>query len=349
MTSTLRQKFLEFTEQQAKADVAGIESQVLLVDSMNTYIRCFAASTQMDENGNHIGGVAGYLKSVGATVRSFRPTRVVCVFDGAGGSARRRKLHPEYKENRKTMVRLNRTYDFSSLEEEKHSMKQQMALLVAMLETLPVNIFSVENIEADDTIAYLSKIVQERGGNSIIMSTDKDFLQLVNDNCSVYNPIKKKMYQPPQVLDDYGVHPNNFLLYRIMEGDVGDNIAGIKGIAKKTLVKNFPYLTDEEVKTVQDIITDCYVDGKPKNKACEKIIEGHSSGLLVKNEKLMDLQNINIAGSTKLKILDSYDKKPHKLNKEELTNLIHQNMLGSSFGDFNAWVRNTWIPLTRFG
>ena len=62
------------------------------------------------------------------------------------------------------------------------------------------------------------------------MSTDKDFLQLVDENIRVYSPTKKLMYDEERVLDEYGIPSTNFLLYRILDGDKSDGIPGIKGV-----------------------------------------------------------------------------------------------------------------------
>ena len=62
------------------------DSKVLIVDGMNLFIRTFSAIPTLNENGQHIGGLSGFLQSLAATVRMVNPTRVVVVFDGKGGS-----------------------------------------------------------------------------------------------------------------------------------------------------------------------------------------------------------------------------------------------------------------------
>ena len=89
-----------------------------------------------------------------------------------------------------------------------------MRRLSEYLETLPVTTMVIDHIEAEDTFAYLTTLVRERGGQSYIMSTDRDFLQLVNDDVAVWSPTKKKLYFKNDVVEEYGVSANNFLLYR---------------------------------------------------------------------------------------------------------------------------------------
>jgi 5'-3' exonuclease len=189
-------------------------SRVLLIDAMNLFIRSYAAVPSMDDDGRHIGGMLGFLKSLGLAIRTFKPTRCIVVFDGKGGSQRRRKIYPQYKANRKPPVRLNRAYDMTTDEQEKENMKWQLVSLIEMLECLPVTVFAMENIEADDVIAYLSQLVTEEGGHSIIYSTDKDFYQLASDKVKVYSPIKKKTYDVDAIMEEFGIHPNNFSFFQ---------------------------------------------------------------------------------------------------------------------------------------
>ena len=80
---------------------------MLIIDDLNTFIRVFSVIPTTNDDGTHIGGIVGFLKSIGYTINMFRPTRLIIVFDGKGGSSRR-KLYQEYKFKRKTNIRLNR-------------------------------------------------------------------------------------------------------------------------------------------------------------------------------------------------------------------------------------------------
>ncbi len=68
----------------------GYNSRVLIIDALNTFMRSYSAIPSLDDDGHHIGGMSGFMKSLGFAIRSFKPTRVVLVFDGKGGSQRRR-------------------------------------------------------------------------------------------------------------------------------------------------------------------------------------------------------------------------------------------------------------------
>ena len=273
-------KLKEFNNHKAAPiDNVGINSRVLLVDSLNNFIRNFAANSAMNENGDHVGGVVGFLKSTGQVARQFHSTRVICVFDGAGGSQRRRRLYEGYKNNRRPMEHLNRTYDFKDAAEEKEALKWQLHLLIDLLEHLPVSVFSLDNIEADDAIAYLAELTQQRGGKATILSTDKDFLQLVSENCEVYNPIKKKIYDANTVVEEYGIHPNNFLLFRMVEGDKSDNIPGVKGVGQATLLKLFPALRESKQLTISDLLDVCHTNEDiTDSSGCKKLLVANENG-----------------------------------------------------------------------
>src|ERR1019366_2693479 len=158
----LSDKLEEFKKTHDFTQNEKLNDRVLLVDSLNTFIRCHSAISEMNPEGMLIGGVCGYLKSVGSYLRKFRPTRVVCVFDGVGGSAKRRKLYEGYKDNRRMMERLNRAYELHTADEEHAMIKWQMSILIQALDLLPTTTYAIENIEADDTIAYLARVIQDK-------------------------------------------------------------------------------------------------------------------------------------------------------------------------------------------
>ena len=102
-------------------------SRVLIIDGLNTFIRCWTSTPTLNDDGDHVGGVTGTLKSIGYAIRQTQPTRVIVAFDGQGGSKMRKKIYSEYKANRaKSKLRMNRAYnEMMNDEEERESMKRQ--------------------------------------------------------------------------------------------------------------------------------------------------------------------------------------------------------------------------------
>ena len=181
-------------------------SEVLLVDGLNTFFRSFMAVPSLNDNGLHVGGIAGFLQSVGYATKLLNPTRIVVVFDGHGGSMKRRKIYPQYKDKRVTKLRYNRSYEeLTNDAQEDKNIQVQLMRVVGYLETLPITVMSVDHVEADDTIAYLAQDYFKDSNKVYIMSSDRDFLQIVNDKIQVWSPTKKKLYGCGEILMEYGI------------------------------------------------------------------------------------------------------------------------------------------------
>ena len=320
-----------------------LNDRVLIIDGMNTFIRSFAAIPTMDENGNHIGGVTGFLKSVGYVIRKFKPSRVYVIFDGKGGSKRRREIYPDYKSGRKPLTRLNRTYDMTTEQDEQDLMRYELVIVAKALMKLPITTITLDHVEADDIISYIAQHVVENGGESIIYSTDKDFLQLVGDGIKVWNPVRKKTYIPETVLEDYTIHPNNFLLYRALTGDISDNLPGIKGLGMKTLLKFMPGFATEEKLDLDDVIT---VAESSKSKVILKIVDQKEN--IQRNLILMSLLSVMMSDNNKLKVLNKINKPQLFLKKYDLTKLLIETNILPSMQNYDSWVVSTFNSLTRF-
>mgnify|MGYP001195028871 FL=1 len=342
MTQDLLEVFqsMDFSD---KDEGIALNDRVLIIDGMNTFIRSFAAIPTMDENGNHIGGVTGFLKSVGYVTRKFKPSRVYVIFDGKGGSKRRRDIYPDYKAGRKPLTRLNRTYDMTTEQDEQDLMRYELVIVAKALMKLPITTITLDHVEADDIISYIAQHVVEGGGESIIYSTDKDFLQLVGDGIKVWNPVRKKTYIPETVLEDYTIHPNNFLLYRALTGDTSDNLPGIKGLGIKTLLKFMPGFVTEEKLTLDDVIT---IAESSKSKVMSKIVDQKET--IQRNLILMSLLSVMISDNNKMKILNKINSPQLSLHKYGLTKLLIETNILPSMQNYDSWVVSTFNSLTRF-
>jgi 5'-3' exonuclease len=320
--------------------------RVLFIDALNTFLRSYAAVPSMDDNGNHIGGMSGFMKSLGLAIRTFKPTRCVVVFDGKGGSQRRRKIFPEYKANRKPAVRLNRAYDLTTDEQERENMKWQLISLVEILECLPLTILAIDNVEADDVIAYMTQLVTTEGGESIVYSTDKDFFQLVAHNVKLYNPVKKKTYTEEVIVEEFGIHPKHFHFYRALDGDKSDNIDGVKGVGKTSLVKYLPEIADPSQDISFDFVREKYKDTKKLPKMIENILSNED--ILKRNLYLMNLHEGVMSSDARIRVADTFNKRWTDFKKSDLTKLLIQTKLYLSFPNYDSWLAQTFNPLWRF-
>jgi len=320
-------------------------SDILLVDGLNTFIRSFMAMPSMNDDGMHTGGIAGFLKSVGYAIKLINPTRVIIVFDGNGGSQKRRKIYPEYKKGRKTKIKFNRTYeDLSSSELEQKNLRLELMRLVNYLNVLPVTIMAIDNIEADDTIAYLSEETF-KDSNITIMSTDKDFLQLASDRVKIWSPVKKKIFGCKEIVDEYGITCNNFIYYRILEGDVSDNITGIDGVGIKRVLQSYPFLGENKQVTLQEIYN--YSENyKGKYKIYERVLDNKL--LIERNYELMQLKSSSIQSFTQLRIEEIIKKQVPKIDKMTFSKLITEDKMWNNIPNYMVWLNETWGKLNSF-
>lgn len=305
--------------------------KVLIIDGLNTFIRVFSVIPTTNDDGIHIGGIVGFLRSIGYTINMIRPTRVIIVFDGKGGSNRRRKIYPEYKQNRKTKYRVNRSNSFASQDDEKMNMIMQIQRVVEYLDTLPVTVLSYDNIEADDTIGYICRQVLT-DSQITIMSTDKDFLQLANGRIKIWSPTKKKMYDENKVLDEYGISSHNYIWYRVLDGDKSDNISGVRGFGLKTIQKKLPFLSENRIVKLDEVL-----DELPEHKDTIEL-----------NYKLMQLSDVDISGSTKTKIIDAVNSPINRLIKFKFEKMFLEDKLFTALPNVTSWLLNNFNQLNSY-
>jgi DNA polymerase-1 len=318
-----------------------LNSRVLLIDSMNTFLRSFAIIPAINPQGNHIGGLVGFMKSLGYAIKLIQPTRVILVFDGQGNITNRRNTYSDYKANRQ-IKRITNFNVFSTLEEESDSVSTQMLRLLDYLKTLPVNISIIDKIEADDTIAYLSQKLKD---DVIIYSADQDFLQLVNKRITVYSPIKKKFYRPQDVYDQYGLYPQNFITMKCLMGDKSDNLPGVKGLGPKKLMKYFPELASNKKFTLNEAY----------NKATEKVEEHGIYGnvhlfkkQLEINYELMSLEDIELLEKDQQELDELINTAPYNFKKNKFLEMYEKDLLGRGIPNTEFWLSEVFSYLQNY-
>ena len=325
-------------------DQRGVQDSILIIDGLNTFLRSFTMINHINPDGHHIGGLTGFLKSVGYAIKMIDPTKVIIVFDGAGGSNSKRNLYPEYKANR-NKSRMTNYSIFSSKDEENESINNQMARLIQYLQCLPVTLISVDGVEADDVIGYLVGKFEKYSTKEItILSADKDFLQLVSNKVQVYSPTKKKIYKPKDVLDEFGVSSYNFVNYKILMGDSSDNLPGVLGLGPKKLVKLFPELASNIPATLESIIEKSN-ELSNEHVLYSKIVERKHQ--LEINSKLMNLQTIPLSPENMEKIKHDFNSS-YELNNHAFMGMYLIDKLGESIPNTPNWLNQVFGPLNNF-
>ena len=322
------------------------DSHLLVIDGLNTFIRVFSAVPALNDDGQHIGGVTGFLRSVAAVVRLIKPTRCIIVFDGKGGSRRRKDIYPEYKANRANKTAFNRYQEFASLEDEQDSMRRQFGRVIQYLNCLPVTTLSIDNVEADDIMAYIANEIYTDDKNRVtICSTDRDFLQLVNNRISVWSPIKKKMYTPSVMQEEFGFSSKNYLLYRSFIGDKSDNIPGLKGVGPKSLIKYFPVFSEDRELTVEEIVQ--YANDVDKKYKVHTLVSENKE-LLELNYKLMQLKEVDINGNAKMLTMNKVQGDIDKMNVLEFKKMFMADKMYTVIKDLDSWLNSSFNSLNAF-
>ena len=318
--------------------------RILIIDGLNTFIRSFVVVPTVNEHGTHVGGITGFLMSIGYAIRNIKPTRVIICFDGKGGSQRRRKLFPDYKATRRVKHRMTRINEFNSVDDERVAMAQQLQRLSQYLEQLPITVMSIENIEADDAMAYISQQIYPKS-QCILMSTDKDFLQLVDDRVQVWSPTKKKFYGRETISEEFSIESKNFLMYRVITGDSSDNIPGIRGAGTKTLMKRLPLLFEQDKVSLDNILE--YIEkNNDGTKLAKDILD--SKDILELNFKLMQLEDVDISGRSKESINNICSQDIPKLVKPNFMKMLLEDSINMNIKNPELWLKDTFSMLNTF-
>ena len=332
-------KLLNNMDEQGEDTVEG--ERILMIDGLNLFFRNFAILNMVNPDGVHIGGLGGFFRSLGAMIRQMQPTQVYVIFDGAGSSNNRKNLLPEYKSGR-DLQRITNWDAFDDKDDEDDAKVDQMIRIIQYLKTLPVKVATLDKVEADDIIAYLSDVIPQKKEDKVfIVSSDKDFLQLINENVIVYRPMEKEYYTTDTVVEKFKMSPNNFILYKTLMGDNSDKVAGIKGLGPKKLYKLFPELSERDM-TLDDIYKICEEKFK-ENVIYARILQNFSS--IETNFKIMDLSKPMIDENDK-KYLDSVVKSKDILYlPDQFISMYNQDQLGGIIRNLDFWVKDCFESL----
>jgi DNA polymerase-1 len=325
-----------------KEDAPTIESErYLLIDGLNLFFRNFSAINTVNSKGIHIGGLGGFLRSLGSLIHHTQPTQIVIVFDGSGSSNNRKNIIPEYKSGR-NITRVTKHELFDNLEEEDESKIEQIIRIIQYLKTLPVKVITLKKVEADDVIAFLSDKLPEKDSDRVfIVSSDKDYLQLINEQIIVYRPIEKEFFTEDTVKDKFNLYPHNFIIYKTLLGDQSDSLPGIKGLGAKKLFKLFPELSDQKL-SLDDIFE------LSQERIKEHIIYARILSdirVLEDKYKIMDLSNPMIDDESKIKLLSLIKDLPLEYHPDEFIKMYHEDQIEGLIKNVEFWLKNHFQSL----
>ena len=254
-------------------------NKIILIDGHNLLFRMFYGIPSPIKNtkGKEIRGLIGFIGSLKKIVDEFRPYLLIVVFDSQTSKDSNLKIDINYKRNR---------VDYTNISEDDNPFSQ-LPLIKKALEYLNIYYLEVENYEADDYIASI--INNNRENQYIIVSTDSDFIQLVDNNIFLYVPRGKKsvLYTPEEVVKKYNIPPTKYVIFKSLVGDKSDNIKGVKGIGNIIAAKILNY------SSIQN-----YIFNNPDSRFVKLLIDNEE--IILKNQKLICMSN-NIDTSKKKK------------------------------------------------
>jgi len=315
----------EEIEKEQFFDYSPYYGSFLLIDGQNAFTRAWCMSPAVGNNGEPTGGILGFFKILQKQIRELKPCRIIVVWDG--GNQKRRVINPDYKNNRK-QVRLNRSFQLSQDEEQKNKQKQ-WERVVEYINNLPMIQLLESGYECDDIIAYICKQSSLKDKKKIILSSDKDFLQLLDENTFIKRPNKEGLYDVSRCVEEYDIHPNNFAYAKAIAGDPSDSIYGIDGAGFKTIAKRFSFVKDERKSTLHDFLGFAHQqreEGK-KLKLYDEILSEENRQLLETNYRIIQLYNTEMLDETKQNIETNISNFSPEYSKMLLINLMKDDQI----------------------
>jgi DNA polymerase I len=205
----------------------GSAKRLFLLDGHSLSYRAFFAlpTTLATSSGQVTNAVYGFTSMLLKLLAEEKPDLIAVAFD-VGAPTVRLEKYAEYKAGRP---------------EAPDEFRQQLGLIVEVLETLRIPVIGVEGHEADDAIATLAVRAVERGLEAVIVTADRDFFQVVGPGITVMFNVKGisdiKLYDEVAVRERFGLPPSRYLDYLALKGDPSDNIPGVPGVGEKTASK----------------------------------------------------------------------------------------------------------------
>ncbi len=201
----------------------------LLVDGFNLAYRCFFAIPALSRaDGFPTNALHGWVRSLWMLNDQERPDATTIFFD-LGGSQRHVALHAEYKAQRKEMP---------------GDLEKQVPHLKTLSQLLGFKVVEQRGVESDDLLASEAVALARDGHEALIVSSDKDFFQLVNERLSIMLPPPSanpkagwRKLNADGVKEKFGVPPSQIAEYLALVGDTSDNIPGVAGVGPKTAAK----------------------------------------------------------------------------------------------------------------
>ena len=195
---------------------------LVLIDASGWLFRAYHALPPLTTaRGEQTGAVYGFSNMLRKLLKDYAPQQIAVVFD-APGKTFRDELYPEYKANR---------------DATPEDLNAQFPMIAELVEAMGLPLLAIAGVEADDVIGTLAKQADAAGHEVLIVTSDKDLAQLVNQRVSLLDTMKSRRLDPAGVVEKFGVPPERIIEYLALIGDTSDNIPGVPLVGPKTAAK----------------------------------------------------------------------------------------------------------------
>lgn len=311
-------------------------SNILIIDGTAVFVRNWIQNPSMNDNGEPVGGIVGFLHTLYEMIDTFEPTRIIVAFDGKAPLDWRRSIYPDYKKDRFADLKFNRQYTILTNDDELKYLKNQFVTLYSILTNLPVTILSVERFESFDTIYHFIKNNLTDESKCTIISNNVDYLQLLKTNITLYSPYKKIKY-------DFNtgdeISPIMMYYFNVIHGKKNYNIPGVKNVGIKKFTKLFD-CTQTNL-TIDDLFSVCELNQKSSTVYRNILLNRE---LIDKNILMMSANHIY--GDDVIEILvNAYNGTDTKFNKIKLLETLNHYKMMHSIKDFDFILDYTFSKL----
>ncbi len=240
------------------------DKKVVVVDSHSLIYQVFHAMAPMTSpDGRTIHAVYGFTRDILDIIKKYQPDYLICAFDRSEVTFRN-ELYDQYKAHRDPMP---------------DELRSQIPMIRQLVDALEIPILDLDGFEADDILATISASVDQAGGYCWLVTSDKDCRQLLSERVNLLNLRKHKFYGPAELIEDWGIRPDQVVDFQAMVGDKADNVPGIATIGPKTATQLLA-----EFDTLEGVLANT---DKIKGKKAERIRESVDVALL--SQKLVRL------------------------------------------------------------
>ncbi len=192
---------------------------VYVIDAHSLIFQVYHAMPEMSgPTGKPVNAIFGFLRDMLQLIRNQHPDYLFCAFDLPGPTFRH-EMFSNYKADRAEMP---------------DDLRPQIPEIRRLLDSLTIPVVALENYEADDVMATMAKMIEQHGGQCVLVTNDKDCRQLISEHVQLFNIRKNEFMDASALMVDWGIRPEQVVDYQALVGDPIDNVPGIPLIGPKS-------------------------------------------------------------------------------------------------------------------